>query len=120
MMTLPMDSSLVEAPTIATARGLNRASSILLPLRDLLDERFHVGLGLLVGHAAKVVQVPGQDQAGNAGLGLDPLGEAVAAVRVVGAGLGVVVDDPVDAELLQHPLDVGFLVPVGPDDEELE
>src|SRR5512147_885274 len=104
MMTFPIDSSLVEAPTIATARGRKSAPSILAALRDLLDERFHVRAGLLVGNAPEVVEVPGDDQRGDPGRGLQPLGQAVAAVRVVGARLGVVVDDPVDAELREHLL----------------
>src|SRR3972149_2842076 len=119
MMTLPMESSLVEAPMIATAFGRNSASSILFPLLDLLDEGLDVGLGLLVGHAAQVVEVPGDHQAGTPADPFQPLGKAVAAVRVVGAGLGVVVEDPVDPELLQHPLEVLVLVHVGPDEEKL-
>src|SRR3972149_5465936 len=120
MMTLPIDSSFVEAPTMATAFGLKRASSILFPLRDLFDERFDVRFRLFVGYATEVVEVAGDDQGGYAGFGLDPLGQAVPAVRVVGARLRVVVDDPVDPELLQHLPDVLLLVPVGTDDEQLE
>src|SRR5659263_346884 len=83
-MTFPIDSSLVEAPMIATAFGLNRASSILSPLRDLFDERLDVRLRLLVGDAAEVVEVAGDHQRGDAGVGLHPPGQAVPAVRVVG------------------------------------
>src|SRR3990172_7667286 len=120
MMTFPIDSSLVEAPMMATAFGRNSASSILSPLRDLFDERLDVRFRLLVGDEAKVVEVAGDDQGGDAGVGLHPSGEAVPAVRVVGARLRVVVDDPVDAEPLDHLLDVFLLVPVGADDEQLE
>src|SRR5512140_601673 len=120
MMTFPIESSFVEAPMMATAFGLNRASSILSSLRDLFDERLDVRFRLLVGDAAKVVQVSGDDQRGDAGFGLHPPGQAVPAVRVVGARLRVMVDDPVDAELPDHLLDVLLLVPVGPDDEQLK
>src|SRR5659263_168511 len=119
-MTFPIDSSLVEAPMTATAFGLNSASSILSPLRDLFDERLDVRFRLLVGNAAEVVEVSGDDQRGDAGFGLHPSGQAVPAVRVVGARLRVVVDDPVDAELPDHLLDVFLLVPVGADDEQFE
>src|SRR5659263_296888 len=119
-MTFPIDSSLVEAPMTATAFGLNSASSILSALRDLFDERLDVRFRLLVGDAAEVVEVAGDDQRGDAGFGLYASGQAVPAVRVVGARLRVVVDDPVDAELPDHLLDVFLLVPVGTDDEQLE
>src|SRR5512138_3753992 len=101
-MTLPMESSLVEAPTMATDLGLKSASNMLFPLLKLFDECFHIGPGLLVGHTAQVVQVAGDDQAGDTGLFLQPLRQSVAAVGVAGTGLGVMVDDPVDPELLQH------------------
>jgi len=90
MMTFPIDSSLVEAPMMATAFGRNRASSILSPLRDLFDERLDVRFRLLVGDAAEVVEVPGDDQRRDAGFGLHPPGQTVPAVRVVGARLRVV------------------------------
>src|SRR5689334_13048380 len=99
MMTLPMESSLVDAPTIAMALGLKSASNILFPLLKLFDKGLYVGLGLFIRNAAQVVQVAGDDQSGDACCGLDALGHAVPVVGVAGAGLGIVVDDSVDAEL---------------------
>src|SRR5450631_280827 len=118
MMTLPIESSLVEAPTIAIARGLKSESSILFALLKLLDECLYIGFGLLVGNATQIVQVTGDYQTGDAGFSFDPLWHAISVVRVVRAGLGVVVDDAVNMELLKHLLDVLFLVFVGADDEE--
>ncbi len=50
---------------------------------------------------------------------LEPLGHAVAAVGIVRAGLGVVVDDAVDLEELEHVPDVVLLGLVRAHDEEL-
>ncbi len=95
-----------------------KASREKKPAQPLVDVVFEVTAGRQF--AIRSVEVAGDDERGDAGFGLHPSGQSVPAVRVVGARLRVVVDDPVDAELPDHLLDVFLLVPVGAHDEQLE
>ena len=64
----------------------------------LFDECLHVCSGLLVGEAAKIIQVPLYDQAGDACCLLQPLRHSVAAIGIVRTGLRIMINDAVDFE----------------------
>ena len=87
-------------------------------LLKLLHQRVEQGARLLFGVQPKVVEVAVDHHVRNAEALRQATVHPVPAVRVVGAGLGVVVDDAVDVVVHGHRLHVAFLVILGADDEE--
>ena len=86
---------------------------------QLFDKRFHVGFGLFVRDQPEVVEVTVYGQAGNPGYAFESLRHAVAAISIVGAGFGIMVNDPVYLEKVQHLFDVPFLGFIVTDDKKL-
>ena len=94
-------------PKMARIPKIN--GSPILAFFQLLDKGLNIGFGLFIGKHSEIIQIAMDRQTGDSGNLREPLGHTVTAVRVVGAGFGIVVDDAVNLEKRQHFFDVFFL-----------